>query len=315
MSKAKYAFGIDVGGTTVKCGLFDAEGELLEKWEIPTRTEDNGRSILPDIAQTIKDKAAEKKISKEEVLGVGIDVPGPVLEGGVVNICVNLGWGVVNVKDDLSEMLGGVRVEVGNDANVAALGEYWKGGGQGFSSMVIVTLGTGVGGGIIIDGKILSGFHGAGAEIGHMTVNYDEADVCNCGRKGCLEQYASATGITRMAHRRLAKNRKKTVLENNDELSAKKVFDAAKDGDAVALEVVDDFGRILGRALANLAVVVDPEVYVIGGGVSKAGQIVLDAIEKYYKDAAFHSCKTTPFRTAKLGNDAGMYGAVKLLLG
>ncbi len=311
---AEYAFGIDLGGTTVKCGLFNSKGELLESWEIPTRTEDNGRNVLPDIAKTIRDKVKEKKLKKGDIEGVGIDVPGPVLDGGIVNQCVNLGWGVVNVKDDLSEMLDGIRVEVGNDANVAALGEAWKGGGKGYSSIIMVTLGTGVGGGVIVNGKIVSGSHGAGGEIGHMTVNYDEEDTCGCGKKGCLEQYVSANGITRVAHKRLAKNKKQTVLVNDDTLSSKKIFDAAKEGDEVALALVDEFGKTLGRALASIAVVVDPECFVIGGGVSKAGQIVLDAITKYYAPNTFHACRTTIFKLAELGNDAGMYGAVKMIV-
>ena len=311
---AEYAFGIDVGGTTVKCGLFNVKGDLLEKWEIPTRKEDGGKYILGDIADAIKDKCREKGLKKEDILGVGIGVPGPVLEDGIVNNCVNLGWGVVDVKETLSGLLDEIPVAVGNDANVAALGEQWKGGGSGYKNVVLVTLGTGVGGGIIIGGKIIPGSHGAGGEIGHIQVDKNETVPCNCGKKGCLEQYASATGVVRMAKRYLAKSKKTTILKDDETLSAKTVFDAAKANDAAALDVVEQFGERLGTALAAINCVVDPEVVVIGGGVSKAGQIILDVVQKYYIPAAFNACRNCLFKLAELGNEAGMYGAVRMVL-
>ena len=311
---ANYAFGIDVGGTTIKCGLFSAEGELLENWEIPTRKEESGKYVLPDIAETIKAKMEERGILQDDLAGVGIGVPGPVLEDGVVDICVNLGWGVVHVKNDLSELLGGVRVEVGNDANVAALGEYWKGGGKGFRNMVMVTLGTGVGGGVILNGRMIHGSHGAAGEIGHMQVVKDEPDVCGCGKHGCLEQYASASGIVRMTRKALADPSAKTVLVNDENLNAKVIFDAAKEGDELASKEVDALGEKLGTALASIAEVVDPDAFVIGGGVSRAGLILINAVTKYYTPAAFHACRAAAFKLAELGNDAGMYGAVKMIL-
>lgn len=315
MEQVRYAFGIDVGGTTIKHGLFDAQREtLLESWEIPTRTEENGRYILGDVAASVKARMEEKGISASEVAGLGIGVPGPVLETGVVNQAVNLHWGVMDVREILSDALDGMKVKVGNDANVAALGEQWKGGGQGYQNVVLVTLGTGVGGGLILDGKIVSGSHGAGAEIGHMKVEEHEPDACNCGKHGCLEQYASASGIVRVTRKKLAETKKATVLKDDDRLSAKLIFDAAKENDAFALSMVDAFGRRLGEALAQIAAVVDPEVFVIGGGVSRAGEIILEAVEKYYAPAAFHACRTTVFKLAKLGNDAGMYGAVRMVL-
>lgn len=311
----RYAFGIDVGGTTIKHGLFDAEKEeLVESWEIPTRTEDNGRYILEDIAASVKAKMEEKKLDGKDVIGLGIGVPGPVLSNGVVNEAVNLHWGVTDVASTLSGLLDGMKIQVGNDANVAALGEQWKGGGQGFDNMVMVTLGTGVGGGIIINGKILPGSHGAGGEIGHMQVSDHETDTCNCGKKGCLEQYASASGIVRVTKRELSKNKKATTLKDDGKLSAKKIFDEAKEGDAFAVSMVDAFGKKLGEALASIAAVVDPEAVVIGGGVSRAGQIILDVTEKYYTPAAFHACRNVVFKLAQLGNDAGMYGAVRMVL-
>lgn len=311
---AKYSFGVDLGGTTVKLGFFDTEGNVLDKWEIKTRTENGGANILPDIAQAIKDKMAEKSVAKEDVVGVGIGVPGPVDAKGVVHKCVNLGWGVFNINDELSKHLDGITVKGGNDANVAALGEMWKGGGQGFESIVVVTLGTGVGGGIIMDGEILTGAKGAAGEIGHIHVDDKETDVCGCGNQGCLEQYASATGIVRLANRTLAANTKATCLKAG-EVSAKDVWDAVKAGDEVAIEVAEQFGEYLGKGLACVAGVVNPEAFVIGGGVSKAGDILLDYIRKNYTPVVFHASRDMEFRLATLGNDAGIYGAAKLVLG
>jgi glucokinase len=302
-----------VGGTTVKIGFFKTEGEMIDKWEIRTNTAENGKEILPDIAKAIDNKLAQEGISKSDIEGIGIGVPGPVRANGVVNICVNLGWGVINVADELGSLTG-LPVKVGNDANVAALGEMWQGGAKGSTDVVMVTLGTGVGGGVIVDGKIVAGFDGAGGEIGHITVNSNEIEPCNCGQYGCLEQYASATGIVRMTQRHLAKTSDDTVLRNYPEVTAKVIFDEAKAGDEVALRLVDELGTILGSALSNLACVVNPEVIVIGGGVSKAGQILIDTIQKHYIETSFHACRNTRFELATLGNDAGMYGCMRLLL-
>lgn len=309
----KYGFGVDVGGTTIKMGFFETDGKLLDKWEIKTNTENGGAEILSDIAKGIDNKLAQEGISKSEVQGVGVGVPGPVRGDGVVNRCVNLGWGTVNVAEELGALTG-LTVKVGNDANVAALGELWQGGAKGCKDAVMVTLGTGVGGGVIIDGKIVAGFHGAGGEIGHITVNPDEIEACNCGQYGCLEQYASATGIVRMAKRKLAKSDDATVLRNYDPLTAKDIFDEAKNGDEVAKELVDELGEILGSALSNLACVVNPEVIVIGGGVSKAGAILIDTVQDHFKENAFYALKETRFALATLGNDAGMYGCMAMLL-
>ena len=304
----KYVFGVDLGGTTVKMGLFDTDGNVQDKWEIPTRKQDAGKLILPDIAEAIKNKMAEKNIEASDVTGVGIGVPGPVDGAGMIYKAPNLGWGVFSIKDTLSELLGGMIVEAGNDANVAALGEMWRGGGKGYSSLVMVTLGTGVGGGIIINGKILTGSTGAAGEIGHLPLVEGETESCNCGKKGCLEQYASATGIVRLANRALQTSDKPSKLREVKYISAKEIFDAAKNGDNLALDLVEEHGRRLGLALSNVAEVIDPEVFVIGGGVSRAGEILINATKKYYQQYAFHACKNTKFELATLGNDAGMYG-------
>ena len=309
----KYGFGVDMGGTTIKMGFFETNGNLLDKWEIKTDTSNNGENILYDVAKAVDNKLAQEAISKDEVQGIGIGVPGPVRGDGTVNRCVNLGWGVINVAEKLSSLTG-INVKVGNDANVAALGEMWQGGAKGCKDVVMVTLGTGVGGGIIVDGKIVAGFHGAGGEIGHITVNPDEIEACNCGKYGCLEQYTSATGIVRMAKRKLAKSSDETTLRSLENITAKDIFDAAKAGDELAKELVDELGEILGSTLSNMACVVNPEAIVIGGGVSKAGAILIDTIKEHFQENAFHACRETRFELATLGNDAGIYGCMCMIL-
>ena len=310
----KYCFGIDVGGTTVKMGLFTTEGELLDKWEIPTRKEDGGAYILNDVAASVEAKLAEKNIAKEDVAGAGIGVPGPTLDTGYVSICVNLGWKDKNPANELSELLS-IPVKAGNDANVAALGEMWKGGGEGYLDVVLLTLGTGVGGGIIINGEIAPSHRGVGGELGHITVNPDEEATCNCGNHGCLEQYASATGVVRIAKKLLAASKEESSLRTLETVTAKDVFDAAKAGDHLAVEAVEVLGKYLGLVVANVALTVDPDVFVIGGGVSKAGQVLIDVITKYYhKFAKIIGDNKAKVVLAKLGNDAGIYGAARMVL-
>lgn len=308
----KYCFGIDIGGTSVKCGLFDVKGELLEKWEIPTRTENNGSAILPDVADTIGEKIKEKNLERDEIAGIGVGVPGPVSENGEIHGAVNLHWGYMDLVGQMQKLTG-LEVRAGNDANVAALGEMWKGGGAGCHNVVMVTLGTGVGGGIINNGQIITGTNGAGGEIGHIHVTDSLTVPCNCGNCGCLEQVASATGITFLAKRRLKADNKASTLRSG-KINAKVVFDAVKAGDELAIEVAEEFGKYLGEALANVAGVTDPEIFVIGGGVSRAGEILLEFIQKNYEKYAFAACKNASFALAELGNDAGIYGAAKLLL-
>ena len=298
----KYGFGIDLGGTTVKIAYFDENGTMLEKWEIPTVTADGGKQILPDIAASIRSFLDAHQINESAILGLGIGVPGPVDAKGVVNKCINLGWGVFNIADELSRLTG-FPVKAGNDANVAALGEYWKGGGQGCENMVFVTLGTGVGGGIVIGGRLLHGSHGSGAEIGHMVLNPKETATCGCGKHGCVEQYGSATGIVRLAG-----------LHGMHNVTCKDIFDAGKAGDKVALEVLDEYYEYLGEFLGTLCSVIDPEIVVLGGGVSKAGDVLLTGVEPYFHKYVFHAASQVKFSLASLGNDAGAYGAFKLAL-
>lgn len=310
----QYAFGIDIGGTTIKIGLFKND-EILLEFEIPTRTEENGKYILGDIANAVKQKIEEKQISLEEVEGLGVGVPGPVGTDGTVFKCVNLGWDIINVEKALQELTG-LKVKVGNDANVAALGEMWQGGGKGSKSIVMVTLGTGVGGGVIIDEHILSGINGAAGEIGHIPMMDDETECCGCGKKGCLEQYASATGVVRMTKKYLEEHpNQDSILRTMDEYSAKDVFDAARAQDEVALIVKEEVGKMLGKALAMISCTVNPEVFVLGGGMSKAGEILIESVRRHYERYSFHASKNTEIKLAKLSNAAGMYGCAKMILG
>lgn len=310
----KYAFGVDIGGTTIKMGFFETIGELIEKWEIPTRTEDNGVNILPDIASEIDKKLGEKSIDKSDVEGVGVGVPGPVDDDGTVFRCVNLGWGVFNVQIELNRLTE-LKVKVGNDANVAALGEMWQGGGKGYKNIVMVTLGTGVGGGVIINEKIVAGSNGAGGEIGHINMKENEKEACGCGNHGCLEQYASATGIVRTTKKFLEEHPDAETELNIRTLTAKDIFDCAKNGDEVAEKMVDKTAKILGRGLSQIACVVNPQVFVIGGGMSKAGSLLIEKVQNYYQQYAFHAARNTYFKLADLGNDAGIYGGVRMILG
>lgn len=309
----QYCFGVDIGGTGIKVGLFDAAGELLDKWETATRRTENGRDVLRDAADFVDLKRTEKDIDKEKIIGIGVCLPGPVKNNGEVLELPNLGLGYFNIIEEMSAMTG-LKVRAGNDANVAALGEQWKGSGKGYMNMVMITLGTGIGGGVIHNGNIVAGSGGAAGEIGHIYVNPQEKDVCGCGKRGCLEQYASATGIVRLAMRALERNPKGSLLSDQEKITAKLVFDCAKKGDKLALDVVDEACRYLGMTLAQVAQVVDPEAFVIGGGVSKAGDILVSHIKKHYVPYVMNALKDRVFLIASLGNDAGIYGCARLIL-
>ena len=313
----EYAFGIDLGGTTAKVGLFTTAGALLEKWEVPTDSSEKGIRILPNLAAAILGKMEEKGLTPDQVEGVGIGVPGPVQKSSVVPIvCANLGgWGQQDVAANLSGLLKGLKVLVGNDANVAALGEIWMGAAKGCRSAVMVTLGTGVGGGVVVDGKVVEGAHGAGGEIGHITVNRHETATCGCGKRGCLEQYSSATGVVRCMKLLLEENPNTPCILRGTDFAAKDVFDAARAGDPLAAKEVDQMTDLLGLALASIASTTDPEVFLVGGGVSRAGDVLFQPLAAHYKEYAFKSCREIPIKQASLGNDAGIYGAVRLIVG
>ena len=312
----QYCFGADLGGSSVKLGLFTTKGELLEKWSIPTRLENNGAYIVSDIAAAILAKMKERAIPADEVQGVGLDVPGPVLKDGTVTVCVNVGWGRFNVREELEQALGGLRVCVANDANAAALGEQWMGAGKGHQNVVMVTLGTGVGGGIIVDGHILEGAHGSGAEIGHMLMlNEDEVDVpCNCGLRGCLEQASSASRVVDYAKKLLRETDLDSPLRALDDFAAKEVCDACAAGDKLATRAIDRCCNTLGRALGILGTCIDPEIFLIGGGMAGAGELILGRVREVYRKSVFQAAIETPIECATLGNDAGIYGSARMVI-
>ena len=310
-----FVFTADIGGTSIKLGLFQADGTLLEKWEIPTRTQNNGEAVLPDVAHAISQKMEQHVITAEQVLGIGIGVPGPVDADNNVFCCENLGWGTFNVTQHMNELLPAIpNVAAGNDANLATLGELWMGGGRGFRSAVMFTLGTGVGAGVVVDGRVVSGANGAAGEIGHMTVEPDETVPCSCGKCGCLEQYASANGIVRLAKRMLASCDTPSALRSTDTYTAKDICDLARDGEEMAGAIFDRCARYLGLATSWVGDTVNPQVFIIGGGMSRAGTMLTDAIASYYRSFVYHPSKNTPFVIAQLGNDAGIYGCAKLVM-
>lgn len=307
--------GVDVGGTTIKIGLFEVTGKLIHKWEVITRKEEEGKYIIMDISSSIFKTLEELNIPLKEVQGVGMGVPGPVMPDGYVEVCVNLGWRDMFPEKALSDKLHGIPVKSGNDANVAALGEMWQGGGKGYGDMVMVTLGTGVGGGVIINQKILPGKHGLAGEIGHIHIRADETEHCNCGGVGCVEQIASATGIAREARRKMAALDTPSDLRKlGDKVTAKDVLDAAKAGDQLAGVIMEEVGHYLGLALAQISMIIDPDIIIIGGGVSKAGQFLIDEIYKHYDHFTPISKNKSKIALATLGNDAGIYGGARMIL-
>jgi glucokinase len=310
----KYCFGIDIGGTTVKIGLVAENGEIMTRWEIPTRKGSDPADLLGDVKVSLETCMAERNIEKADILGIGMAAPGPVTEDGVLHGCVNIGWGDVDLDDLAEDVIGISPVCIGNDARVAALGEAAYGAGKDAESMLMVTLGTGVGGGVVLGGKILMGMSGVAGEIGHMTIDPYETETCGCGKKGCLEQYASATGMVRAAERFLKEKNMDSVLRQKDAVSAKDLWDAAKAGDKLANEIVDFVCDRLGSALANAIYLVDTEMIVIGGGVCAVGQFLLDKVENAYNGKVFAHSRNKKFALAKLGNDAGIMGAAALIL-
>jgi glucokinase len=315
----KWLVGVDLGGTTTKIAFLSKYGELLHKWEIPTDKSENGKNIIVDIAKAIDRKLEELDQSKDKLLGIGMGAPGPVdMAKGIIYEAVNLGWDKNTPLKDLLEVETGLPAVIDNDANCAALGEMWKGAGDGAKDLVCVTLGTGVGGGVITNGDIVHGVRGAGGEIGHITVVPQGGFQCNCGKTGCLETVASATGVVRLANEKLDSTTTHSILRDlrneAEVISAKDVFDAARSNDELAASVVDQLAFYLGLALANLGNVLNPEKIVLGGGVSRAGDILLKPAVNYFEQFSFPTVKTsTGLSIATLGNDAGVIGAAWLV--
>ncbi|UTE79491.1 ROK family glucokinase [Rossellomorea sp. KS-H15a] len=315
----KWLVGVDLGGTTTKIAFLSKYGELLHKWEIPTDKSENGKNIIVNIAKAIDQKLEELDQSRDKLVGIGMGAPGPVdTAKGIIYEAVNLGWENNTPLKDLLEVETGLHAVIDNDANCAALGEMWKGAGDGAKDIVCVTLGTGVGGGVITNGDIVHGVKGAGGEIGHITVVPEGGYQCNCGKTGCLETVASATGVVRLANEKLDATEQESTLralrDSHGSISAKDIFDAARNQDGLALAVTDQLAFYLGLSLANLGNGLNPEKIVIGGGVSKAGDILLQPVVKFFKQFSFPTVRTsTHLSIATLGNDAGVIGAAWLV--
>jgi glucokinase len=308
--------GVDLGGTTIKMAIVDADhGNVINRWEIPTNTSDNGKYIVNDMALSIKENL--NQYPELHILGIGIGAPGPVINQGTIKEAVNLGWKNFPLKELMEKELQ-KPVYVENDANCAALGEMWKGAGRNSTNIVCLTLGTGVGGGVIINGDIVQGVGGGGGEIGHMPVQFDDSFQCNCGKKGCLETVASATGIvnifSKLEKEYSERSELKDLYTSNGKISTREIFDYAKKGDSLAKQVVEKASSYLGIAIANLAAILNPEKVILGGGVSNAGNILIETVEKFYSQYAFPPTKNdTKIVLAELGNDAGILGACWLV--
>ena len=288
-------------------------GELLDKWQIPTRREDASSHILPDIASAIIAKLEEKGIAREDVTGIGFGTPGPVTEDGVAVCPANLDWVNKPVARELTELTG-FPARGGNDVNVAGMGEMWRGGAKGYQNVVVVPIGTGIGAAIIVGGKVITGTRGAAGEVGHIHVDDEIEQPCGCGAIGCVEQFSSATGLVRMAKKALSESDAETSLRGLEEITAKDVLDAAKAGDQIAEQIFDKFANYLGYSLAATAAVIDPEIFILGGGVSKAGQFLVDRVQRYFVKYAWPGIRGIKFALAELGNDAGIYGAARIAL-
>jgi glucokinase len=309
--------GIDLGGTSIKLALISSDGEIGFKTEAPTNVTNGGDHILYQMNKMIDRGLENLQLKRSQVKGIGIGAPAFLdMETGFVHEAVNLGWKNFALKDKLQE-LAQLPVIVDNDANIAALGEMWKGAGEGAKDILCVTLGTGVGGGVIINGQIHHGAKGTSGEIGHVTVVFDRGFRCNCGKTGCLETVASATGIVRLTQEALRDGRSsllQQIMEEKGKLEAKDIAISAEKGDKLSLEILDRVGNYLGLALGNHAVVMNPEKIVIGGGVSRAGDVLFKPIRNYYqKYALAHLTGSIGIVPATLGNDAGVIGAAWLV--
>lgn len=307
----RYGFGVDIFGPNIKIGFFDETGELLDKWKIAYSVLHGGNQILPTVAEEIESYMTRKRLFEDDIIGIGVGIPGPVNDAGVVNKCVNFGWGVFNIDRALSGLTG-LRVKSSNNANLSALGEYWK--GNGTKNMALMAMNTGLGGAVVCNGSLVCGAHGGGGEIGHIIVNPAEKEACTCGRYGCVEQYCSPTGIARLARRQLTASKTPSTLRNVRFFDYKGVLIAAEKGDKLALDVMEQVYRYAGRALANICCVTNPDTVVLGGEFCKIGQSALHAIEKYFRQYIFHANENVSFQLAALDTDACIYGAFKLVL-
>nr|WP_309100335.1 ROK family glucokinase [Fredinandcohnia onubensis] len=314
---SKYAIGVDIGGTTVKLGLFNLNGVIIEKWDINTNRTNKGHLILRDIWNSINQHLFSQQITQKEILGIGVGAPGFVdNKKGVVHEAVNIGWKDIDLSTKLSN-LSSLPVYVENDANLAALGENWKGAGENNQDIIVITLGTGVGGGIIVNGELLNGSNGTAGEIGHIIID-PNGYPCNCGRKGCLDTIASGNGIVRQALEKIPDYPNSLLVDHYQEhhsITAKDIFDFAAQGDPLSEQIIDYTADVLGSVIANTALITNPSKILIGGGVSKAGEQFINKIKNYFSKYTLpRTNEGSEIKIAELGNDAGIIGAAYLVL-
>ncbi|SHK22296.1 ROK family protein [Paramaledivibacter caminithermalis] len=308
--------GVDLGGTNIAAGIVDEKGDLKYQKSIPTKAKRNPKEIINDIRDLVLDLIKEYGLLKDEVEAIGIGIPGLADEDGNVIFCVNLGWKNVPLAISLNKQLG-IPIYIDNDATVAALAEYECGVMMGAESGILLTLGTGIGGGIILNGKVYSGYNGVGSEIGHMVVGNNFYD-CNCGRNGCLETFSSSTAIIRYTEKLLKESKNKGLIYkrihcDSEELNAKLIFDCAKMGDEIAQQAVKRLVKYLSLGIINLINILDPQIIALGGGVANAGKYLLDlVIEDVKKNQYYKELPIGKIVLARLGNEAGVIGAAML---
>lgn len=307
----RYGFGVDIFGPNIKFGFFDETGNLIEKWKIAAPMLKDGSKIIPAVADEVERYLRENHIFEDDVIGIGVGIPGPVNSSGVVNKCVNLGWGVFNIDRALSGLTG-LQVKSSNIANLSALGEYWKGSGS--ANSVFMAMNTGLGGGIVCEGNLVYGANGGAGEIGHIIVNRQETEACTCGKYGCVEQYCSPTGIVRLARRQLSSSRQPSLLRLKRFFDYKDVLKAAAEGDKIAKDVMTQVYDHAGHALAGISCVTNPDTIVLGGEFCKIGQGAVDAIQRAFRKYVFHANENVKFALAALDTDACIHGAFKLIL-
>lgn len=306
----RYGFGVDILGTHLKFGFFEESGKLLEKWQVTLPGYRDSNQIIPAIAEEVERYLSMKGIFEDDIIGIGVGVPGPVSSNGVVNKCVNFSWGVFNIDRALSGLTG-LHVKASNTANLSALGEYWM--DDSIRNMVLMVMNTGLGGGIVCEGKLVNGANGGAGEIGHIIVNKDEKEACTCGKYGCVEQYCSPTGIVRVARRQLNASRTPSMLRGKKFFDYQDVLRAAASGDKLAKDVMAQVYDYAGQALAAVCCVTNPDTIMLGGEFCRIGQPALDGISRAFRKYVFHANEGVRFQFAALGQDDVLYGAFKLV--
>lgn len=307
----RYGFGVDIFGEQIKIGFFEETGRLVEKWKIATPMKQQGNLILPAVAEEIELYMRKHHLLEEDIIGVGVGIPGPVNSFGMVNKCVNFGWGVFNIDRALSGHTG-LHVKSSNITNLAAIGENWL--GMGSANMLFVAMNTGLGGAVVCNGQLVTGAHGGGGEFGHMVINKNETEHCACGKCGCVEQYVSPAGIMRVARRHLAASRMPSVLRNHRAFDYHTVVSAAASGDPVAKGIMEQVYDYAGQFLANVSCATNPDTIVLGGEFCRIGKPAVEGVAKYFKKYVFHANENVRFQLSVLGTDASIYGAFKMVL-